>query len=103
MSRWEPKVKMIDALARGLAVLDEVRATQGASLHELHVRTGFAKATLLRILATLQSRGLIWRRLADDHFCPAGAPDARGRQSQVLDRLGQCAAPELDRLQAEVL
>ena len=55
MSRWEPKVKMIDALARGLAVLDEVRATQGASLHELHVRTGFAKATLLRILATLQS------------------------------------------------
>ncbi len=36
MSRWTPKVKTIDALERGLIVLDEVRATQGASLQELH-------------------------------------------------------------------
>ncbi|CAB3639662.1 hypothetical protein LMG3431_01983 [Achromobacter pestifer] len=103
MSRWEPKVKTIDALERGLIVLDEVRATQGASLQALHVSTGYAKATLLRILATLQLRGLIWRRIADDFFCPASSLNARGRQARVLDMLGQCAAPELDRLQAEVL
>ena len=59
MSRWTPKVKTIDALERGLIVLDEVRATQGASLQDLHVRTGYAKATLLRILATQPLPGLI--------------------------------------------
>lgn len=103
MSRWNPKVKTIDALERGLIVLDEVRATQGASLQELHARTGYAKATLLRILATLQLRGLIWRRIADDYFCPASTLNEPSRRARVLDLLGQCAAPELDRLQAEVL
>lgn len=103
MSRWTPKVKTIDALERGLIVLDEVRATQGASLQELHARTGYAKATLLRILATLQLRGLIWRRIADDYFCPASSLNEPSRRARVLDLLGQCAAPELDRLQAEVL
>ena len=93
MSRWNPKVKTIDALERGLIVLDEVRATQGASLQELHARTGYAKATLLRILATLQLRGLIWRRIADDYFCPASTLNEPSRRARVLDLLGQCAAP----------
>lgn len=100
---WDPKVKTITALDRGLAVLDVVRTTGGTSLQALHDQTGLPKATLLRILVTLERRTLIWRRIADGHYCPGSPPQAGRRQSDVTDRLAQCAAPELDRLQAEIL
>jgi len=100
---WDPKVKTITALDRGLAVLDEVRKTGGSSLQALHDETGLPKATLLRILVTLERRALIWRRIADGHYCPGSSPQGGRRQSDVTDRLSQFAAPELDRLQAEVL
>lgn len=100
---WDPKVKTIASLDRGLAVLDAVYATQGASLQQLHAGTGLPKATLLRMLVTLERRELIWRRLADGHFCPGRAPSTRGRQLEMTDRLAQCAAPELNRLQTEIL
>lgn len=100
---WNPKVKTITTLDRGLAVLDAVYATPGASLQQLHAGTGLPKATLLRMLVTLERRELIRRRLADGYFCPGSPPSRRGRQLAMTDRLAQCAAPELDRLQAEVL
>ncbi|UDM53884.1 helix-turn-helix domain-containing protein [Cupriavidus sp. MP-37] len=100
---WDPKVKTIAALDRGLAVLDAVRRTGGASLHALHDETGLPKATLLRILVTLERRTLIWRRIADGHYCPGSPPPTSRRQSDATDRLAQFAAPELDRLQAEIL
>ncbi|SCV01448.1 Bacterial transcriptional regulator family protein 22 [Cupriavidus necator] len=99
---WNPKVKTITALDRGLAMLEMVRASGGASLHELHAGTGLAKATLLRMLFTLERRGLIWRRIADGCYCPGEAGPAT-RHSAATDRLAQCAAPALDRLQAEIL
>ncbi|MGN5477288.1 helix-turn-helix domain-containing protein [Cupriavidus basilensis] len=68
---WDLKVKTIAALDRGLAVLDEVRRTgarqpAGAACSE----TGLPKATLLRILVTLERRALIWRRIADGQLLP---------------------------------
>ncbi|MBP0629679.1 MULTISPECIES: IclR family transcriptional regulator C-terminal domain-containing protein [unclassified Cupriavidus] len=100
---WNPKVKTVTALDRGLAVLGAVQASGGASLQGLHELTGLPKATLLRILVTLERRNLIWRRIADGHYCPGTQPPARSRQAGVNDRLAQYAAPELDRLQAEIL
>ncbi|MGO4762068.1 helix-turn-helix domain-containing protein [Cupriavidus sp. 2KB_3] len=100
---WDPKVKTIAALDRGLAVLDEVRRTGGSSLQALHDETELPKATLLRILVTLERRALIWRRIADGYYCPGSPPPASRRQSDATDRLAQFAAPELDRLQAEIL
>ncbi|WP_439687210.1 Bacterial transcriptional regulator family protein 22 [Cupriavidus oxalaticus] len=100
---WDPKVKTITALDRGLAVLDLVRRTGSTSLQALHDETGLPKATLLRILVTLERRALIWRRIADGHYCPGSPPQGSRRQSELTDRLAQFAAPELDRLQAEIL
>lgn len=100
---WDPKVKTITALDRGLAVMDVVRTTGGASLQALHDATGLPKATLLRILVTLERRTLIWRRIADGHYCPGIPPQTGKAQSEATDRLAQFAAPELDRLQAEIL
>ncbi|AMR80764.1 IclR family transcriptional regulator domain-containing protein [Cupriavidus nantongensis] len=100
---WDPKVKTIAALDRGLAVLDLVRRNGSTSLQALHEETGLPKATLLRILVTLERRALIWRRIADGHYCPGSPLQGSRRQSELTDRLAQLAAPELDRLQAEVL
>lgn len=100
---WAPKVKTIAALDKGLTVLDVVRETEGASLHELHLRTGLPKATLLRLLVTLERRELVWRRIADGYFCPGNAGKTTKPAVGAIDRLAQCAALELDRLQQAIL
>lgn len=100
---WNPKVKTIAALDKGLTVLDVVRETEGVSLHDLHLRTGLPKATLLRLLVTLERRQLVWRRIADGFFCPGSAGKAVTPASGPIDRLAQCAASELDRLQQAIL
>lgn len=53
----EYKVKTIRALDRGLEVLQTLHEFRNASLHDLYLATGLPKATLTRILATLESRG----------------------------------------------
>lgn len=50
------RVKSIRALDRGLEVIERVRASGGVTLNELFIRTGLPRATLLRILKTLQER-----------------------------------------------
>ncbi|WJJ94580.1 helix-turn-helix domain-containing protein [Neopusillimonas aromaticivorans] len=62
------QVKTIRALDRGLEVLDYLHRSRNASLHDLYLATGLPKATLTRIIATLEARGLIWQRLADGAF-----------------------------------
>jgi IclR family mhp operon transcriptional activator len=52
-------------LERGLQVLDALSISSGMTLRELHCNTSLPKPTLLRILATLESRGYVRRRIAD--------------------------------------
>ncbi|MBL0283610.1 MAG: helix-turn-helix domain-containing protein, partial [Zoogloea sp.] len=47
-------MKTIDALSRGLDVLRSLEERRGQSLAELHRATGIPKASLLRILETLE-------------------------------------------------
>ncbi|MBC7985534.1 MAG: helix-turn-helix domain-containing protein [Sphingomonadaceae bacterium] len=61
----QQKVKVIRALERGVDVLFEIRRSRAVSLHDLHLRLGLPKATLLRILVTLAKKGLVWQRIAD--------------------------------------
>ncbi|WP_279609245.1 IclR family transcriptional regulator domain-containing protein [Burkholderia anthina] len=100
---WSPKVKTIDALERGLVTLKTLQEMQAASLHDLHLRTDIPKATLLRILLTLERQGLIWRRLADGLFRPSYTLQERARRLGHVDRLMECAAPELETLQQGIL
>lgn len=90
-------VKRVEALARGLTVLKEVFARPGASLHELHGRTGLAKATLLRALRTLEESGFVSRRLADGGYLPllAAAQDPPARRWLPLT---EAAGPALEAL-----
>src|SRR5436305_501954 len=59
------KVKTIQALERGIAVMAALREMRAASLHDLHLNTGIPKPTLTRILYTLYRQGLVWQRMAD--------------------------------------
>lgn len=95
-------VKSIRALERGLDVLLAIRAAggEGLGLNALHQHLGLSKATLLRLLQTLASRRLVWRRLADGVWLPgaagAGAPDR-------VCRIAEIASPLLVELSAQVV
>ncbi|MFM7029130.1 MAG: helix-turn-helix domain-containing protein [Chakrabartia sp.] len=88
----ERKVKSIRALERGLDVLLEVQRSGGMSLHELHLQLGLPKATLLRLLVTLASRGLVWQRLADGAYLPS-ALKLSGSREDLAARLAEIASP----------
>ena len=49
-------VKSIRALERGLEVIENVREGGGVTLNDLYIRTGLPRATLLRVLKTLELR-----------------------------------------------
>jgi IclR family mhp operon transcriptional activator len=93
MSR--PKVKTIRALSRGLDVLGHIQASGGLSLADIHRRTGLPKATLLRILLTLQDGGLIWQRIVDDAWLSSYTPHERARQLDDVAYLLEVASPIL--------
>jgi IclR family transcriptional regulator, mhp operon transcriptional activator len=92
------KVKTIRALDRGLEVLSVLQTSRSASLHELHVATQLPKATLTRVIATLEARGLIWQRLADSAFLPTHTLLPRPRQINDEAQLVEAASPVLERL-----
>jgi IclR family mhp operon transcriptional activator len=92
-----PGPKTIRALERGLQVLDALRANPISPLQDLHRATRIPKATLLRILHTLDRAGLVSRRLADGHYrltTHSGVVRKRDRH----DRVAEAAAPVLIRL-----
>lgn len=89
------KVKTIRALERGIDVLLALESARAATLHELHLRTGLPKATLTRILLTLERRGLIWQRAADTRYRPSHSLKVRARHIEETDRLIEAASPLL--------
>ncbi|MFN8838211.1 MAG: helix-turn-helix domain-containing protein, partial [Burkholderiales bacterium] len=64
------RVKTIRALDRGLDVMLRLHEMRAASLHDLHRATALPRATLTRILLTLEQRGLVWQRIADGAYLP---------------------------------
>jgi IclR family mhp operon transcriptional activator len=92
------KVKTIRALDRGLEVLGYLHKARAASLHDLYLGTSLPKATLTRVLATLEARGLVWQRLADGSFMASHTFQPRPPQMNDDNFLVEVAAPILERL-----
>jgi IclR family mhp operon transcriptional activator len=92
------KVKRIRSLERGLDVLLAVEAARAASLHDLYLSTGLPKATLTRMLLTLESCGLIWQRVADQKYRPGYSLKERARHIEEADRIVEAASPVLHEL-----
>jgi IclR family transcriptional regulator, mhp operon transcriptional activator len=97
----DQKVKSVRALERGLDVLLEIQARRAASLHELHQSLKLPKATLLRMLVTLGSKGLVWQRLADGAYLPHADTVARTRYD-APEQIAEIASPHMDTLSSMV-
>ena len=96
------QVKSINALARGLQILQVLQTSQGMSLAALHGRTGVPKASLLRILKTLMEQGFIWQRMVDDAWVPSfSLAEMAGRMNRDHQLL-EIASPILETLTRQV-
>lgn len=96
------KVKSINALARGLQVLQVLQASQGVTLAELHDLTDVPKASLLRILKTLLEQGFIWQRMVDEAWMPSHSlAEMAGRMNRDHHLL-EVASPILEALTRQI-
>lgn len=96
------KVKTIRALDRGLEVLTYLQDARSASLHELYLATDLPKATLTRIILTLEQRGLVWQRLADGAYMASHRIQPRLPELNDTDHVVEVASPILERLGRQV-
>jgi IclR family mhp operon transcriptional activator len=95
-------MRAIHALDRGLEVLLAISAAGSATLHELYTSTGIPKASLLRILVTLQGRGMVWRRIGDGRYHAGQRFAGRMRYPSRTAQLVEAASPVLDELCARI-
>lgn len=93
-------MKRIESLRRGLKVMDLLQAGGPLNLADIARATGIAKATLLRILITLEEEGHARRGLSD-RLWHAATRDMVAPAADTL--LAQVSAPVLDRLCQKVL
>jgi len=93
-------MKLVRGLQRGIAVMRELTRAQACSLSELNARTKLPKATLLRLLHTLEAEGIVWRSLGDGAYRYRASSLA---VTQRFQRLAEVAAPHLTALQRKVL
>lgn len=95
-------VKSIESLARGLQVVDAIRQHAPASLATLHQSTGISKATLLRILKTLQEAGWVYRALGDATYRLSFSLNRQVPNDSLDERLAETAAPIIQELQSRL-
>ena len=94
----EYKVKTIRALDRGLEVLAHLHSARAASLHDLFLATGLPKATLTRLIVTLEKRDMVWQRLADGAYMASHTLQPRAPQLSDENYLVEVASPVMERL-----
>ncbi|MBB3141466.1 IclR family transcriptional regulator domain-containing protein [Halomonas organivorans] len=95
--------KKIRALERGLDVVGAINDADGPmSLGELHQATGLDRATILRILATLEDKGWVYRGMGDSRYRLTYKLHELGRHVSVDDAIAHAAAPVLDALQQQL-
>lgn len=95
-------VKSVRALDRGLAVIEVLHARRAATLGDLHLATGFARATLLRLLKTLEERRWVFHAADDGTY----RLDARAQQpapASLRHGMTTLATPILNRLNRRIL
>ncbi|WP_077000410.1 helix-turn-helix domain-containing protein [Variovorax sp. KK3] len=97
-----PGVKSITALRRGLDVFWSIQQSSAATLADLHRQTSLSKATLLRILKTLQEAGWIARNEVENRYVPAASPGESGLAVAWRTRLSALATQPREQLQKVV-
>jgi len=96
-------IKTVRALQRGLLVLEAVNRRRSAALAELHDETGLSKATLLRLLLTLEQQGYVRRSVGDGRYRLTRNVLRFSPPAEPSDRVAEVAAPVLDKLCRDVV
>jgi len=92
--------KQIRALARGLDVVSAINdSNEPLSLGDIYLATGIDRATILRILATLENKGWVYRGMGDRRYRLTYKLHDLGIHVSVHDAIAHSAAPVLDMLQ----
>lgn len=94
-------MKTIRSLQRGVQVIRALQESPAVALAELHQATGLPKATLLRVLITLEKEGLVWRSVGDELYRYRAIAISPGWYRN--QRLAEVAAPILTALQRKTL
>lgn len=97
------QVKTIRSLERGLRVLESFQNHPTCALQDIHRTTEIPKATLLRILETLQRAGMVTRRLGDGRYRISSRLARIAPHTARTSRVADVAAPVLDRLCRKIL
>ena len=92
------KIKTIRAIERAMHVLRYLERSSPASLEEIHQGAGLPRATVARILLTLQNEGMIRRGFADALYRISARLPELGREVRERDRLAEAAAPHMNAL-----
>ena len=93
-----PKTKTIRSLERGLEVMTILQEVGPASLKEIYNISGLPRPTLLRILRTLDSAGLVRRGIGDGLYRNSFRLEKMVAKLDETDRLAEIAAPVIDKL-----
>lgn len=96
-------MKVVRVLQRAADVLRALERRPGSGLADLHADTGMPKATLLRILATLEGEQMVRRAMADGGYHSRVSFLSPARADQKLLDLADAAAPHLVALRREVV
>ena len=97
-----PSFKPVVALARGIDVLRVVNDQRSATVGSIHKATGLDKATIVRMLETLEHEGYVMRIAGHAAYAPTGRTLLL---SQGYDRhlwIGSVAEPILQDVREEV-
>ena len=92
------KVKTIRSLERGLAVMKILQELGPTNLNRIFQESGLPRPTLLRILRTLESIGLIRKGMGDGLYRNSFRLERMVSGLDESDRLAEIAAPAMDRL-----
>jgi IclR family mhp operon transcriptional activator len=97
------KSENIQALERGLQVFKTLQKVSMMTLQQLHQSTAISKPSLLRILSTLQSQGMVHRRIDDGRYRVSAKLTRVARKLDQFDYVAEVAAPVLDGLCQKII
>jgi IclR family mhp operon transcriptional activator len=96
-------IKRIRAVSRAVRVLRSLHHKPGQTLAELHVSVELPKATLERILATLEGERVVWRAMADGGYRNTLSFQHRSAASMKNHRLAEIAMPHMEALRQRAI
>lgn len=96
-------MKTIRVISRAVAVLRTLEQSPGQSLASLSAATKLPKASLLRVLASLELEGLVWRAIGDGLYRNRVSITELSASHLKHYRIAELAAPVLQELQRRVV